>query len=78
MARTRWIERLAKRSVIVHMSDGASVRAVLLRAHPDCLILVESRYLAPDGQETAVDGESVIPRSNVSWIQVLSGIEGIR
>lgn len=78
MARTRWIERLAKRSVIVHLSDGASMRAVLLRSHPDCMVLVEARYLSPDGQETAVDGEIVIPRQNVSWLQVTDNVEGIK
>ncbi len=70
MNRVRWIDRLVRRNVVVHMTTGASVRGVLVGAHRDCLVLSHVAYLGADAVET-VDGEVVVPRERVAWIQTL-------
>lgn len=70
MSRMRWIERLTRRSVVVHTRDGASMRGVLVATYRDCLVLSHANYLAGEGA-VAVDGEVVVPRETVSWLQVM-------
>lgn len=70
MSRVRWIDRLTRRSVVVHTRDGASMRGILVAAHRDCLVLAHVRYLAGEGEVT-VDGEAVVPRDTVAWLQVM-------
>ena len=71
----RWIDRLVKLTVIAHLSDGVSVRGVLSGAYKDCFVLIHAVYLS-SGEQTTVDGEVVIPRANVSWIQVIGSETG--
>lgn len=75
MSMLRWIDRLAKQTVVVHMSDGVSVRGVLIRAYKDCLVIHHAAYLSGNGEETRVDGEVILPRKNLSWIQVIRSSE---
>jgi hypothetical protein len=70
----RWIDRQSKRNVVVHMSDGVSVRGVLFGVYKDCLVLHHAAYLS-SGEETRVDGEVILPRTNLSWIQVMNSTE---
>lgn len=74
MSMLRWIDRLTRRTLVVHMSDGVSVRGVLVNAYRDCLVLEHAAYLS-GGEETRVDGEVILPRKNLSWIQVVSSSE---
>lgn len=66
----RWIDRLTRRTVVVHTTNGMSVRGVLVGAYRDCLVLSHATFL---GVETAeqIDGEAVIPRDRVAWLQTL-------
>lgn len=77
MAR-RWIEKMTRRSVVVHLRDGASIRGVLVEAHGDCLVLTAAEVLATGPGEGPVpaDGRAVLPREGVSWIQDLTPGEG--
>jgi len=70
MAR-HWIDKLTRRNVVVHLTDGTSLSGVLLEVHGDCLVLTAARVLADDGS-VAVDGETVIPRTRISWMQDLT------
>lgn len=70
MSAMSWINRLVKRSVVVHTSTGASIRGVLVGVYRDSLVLAHAIYL-DQGGNVDVDGEAVVPRSNVSWIQTL-------
>lgn len=72
MSRVRWIDRLTRRTVVVHMTTGASVRGVLAGAYRDCLVLDHAAYLASEAIER-VDGEIIVPRERVAWLQVLEG-----
>lgn len=74
MSLVRWIDRLTRRSVVVHTRDGASLKGVLVGSYRDCLVLAHVRYLAGEG-EASVDGEAVVPRETVGWIQVIPSEE---
>jgi hypothetical protein len=74
MRRRPWISQLERRTIVCHLSDGASIRGVLLAAYRDCLVLTSSTFLGQAAGEQVVvpvDGEAVIPRERVSWIQTL-------
>jgi len=75
MSVLRWIERQRKRNVVVHMSDGVSMRGVLFAVYKDCFVMTHVAYLSSNGEETRVDGEVILPRSNLSWFQVIGSSE---
>ena len=66
----RWLDRLTGRTVVVHMTHGASVRGVLIGAYRDCLVLTHAAYLGTESVEK-VDGEVVVLRERVAWMQTL-------
>lgn len=69
----RWLKRITASTVVVHLTDEQSIRGVLWAVHADCLILRHATYLAQDASST-VDGEVVIPRTQVAWMQVLTEV----
>ena len=69
MGAMRWMGRLERRTVVVHMASGASVRGVVIGVYRDSVVLRHSTYLGP--QATEIDGDVVIPRPNVAWVQTL-------
>lgn len=66
----RWLNRLVRKNVVVHMASGVSLRGVLVGVYADSMVLVHAEWLSADAV-TPVDGEAVIPRSNVAWVQIL-------
>lgn len=73
MGRTEpWIDGLTRQTVIVHCKhDGPSFKGVQMAAHADCLILNETLLLEPEVQ-TLMDGDVVIPRENIAYLQVIA------
>lgn len=63
-----WLDKLERRTVIVHLSDGQSIQGVLSAIYDDCVVLERATYLHREGR-TRVDGEAVLPRERVSWLQ---------
>lgn len=70
MSRMRWVDRLVRRSVVIHTTSGESVRGVLVGAYRDCLVLSHAAFLGSDSIE-GIDGEAVIPRERIAWLQTL-------
>lgn len=70
----RWLNRLVRETVVVHTTGGASLRGVLVGVYRDCLVLTHAKYLTSDTTED-VDGEAIIPRPMVAWMQRLPGSE---
>lgn len=64
------------RRVIVHTHEGRSFRAVFWRQRSACIVLRDAMMLAPGHEPTPVDGEVLIFRPQVTFIQVLA--EGAR
>lgn len=66
----RWLNRLTSKTVVVHLSTDESIRGVLAGVYSDCIVLRHAAYLAPNAVDK-VDGEAVIPREKISWMQNL-------
>jgi hypothetical protein len=74
MMRVRWIDRLTRATVVVHLTTGTSIRGVLLGAYRDSLVLGHATYLGTmDGErvDAPIDGEAIVPREQVAWMQAL-------
>lgn len=65
----RGIRRLVRASVIAHTKDDQSIRGVLKAEYRDCIVLAEPHYLH-EAKEDSLKGDAVIPRDNLSWLQV--------
>lgn len=61
---------LAKRRVLVQMRTGGALAGVQWSRRGPLLVLRDVT-LHQDGQRAPVDGEAVIERTEISWIQVL-------
>jgi len=59
------------RRVIVNTKTGKAFRGVLWRKRWGYLVLREAEMLKPRGETVRVDGEVVIERENVDFLQVL-------
>lgn len=70
----RWLPRLVRDTIVVHTITGASLRGVLVGVYSDCVVLSHGTWLGGDTTES-VDGEVVIPRDKVGWIQRLGSNE---
>jgi small nuclear ribonucleoprotein (snRNP)-like protein len=72
MWRVNWLSRLVRETIVVHTTGGASIRGVLVGVYRDCVVLQHAKYLTSDTTED-VDGEAIIPRQMVAWMQRLPG-----
>lgn len=70
----RWVQRLLAHTIVVHTTDGISLRGVLVGQYRDVIVLANAMHLGPDG-DTKVDGNAVIPREKIGWIQTLTTVE---
>lgn len=61
-------ERLARR-VVVTQADGASFGGLVAGTDSGWLLLREAEQYGPQGSRVAVDGELLIPRDRISFIQ---------
>ncbi len=59
------------RRVIVNTKTDRSFRGVLWRQRAGYLVLRNAELLKPRGETARVDGEVVIERENVDFVQVL-------
>lgn len=70
-----WLDDLTLETVLVHTRDDMSFRGVKSSVYDDCLVLKEARVLEDEGVSSVLNGEVVIPRERVHFIQILSGDE---
>lgn len=74
MARNR-LPKLVKASVVVHTRDAKSISGVLVGVHRDALAIAHATYLMDDGRREQLAGDVLIPRANVSFLQLERGGE---
>lgn len=60
------------RRVIVNTKTQLAFRGVLWARRADYLVLRNAELIQPGGQTTDIDGEIVIERANVDFLQVMS------
>ena len=70
----RYIDSIARETVVVHLDDGTSLRGVLFAVHRDCIVLAHAEVLGADAN-TKIDGEAVIERTRKFWMQRLPPVE---
>jgi len=61
------------RRVIVNTKTDRAFRGVLWRKRRGYLVLRNAEMLKPRGETVTVDGEVVIDRGNVDFVQVIGG-----
>lgn len=66
-----WLGDITLSTVIVHTTDGPSIKGLRSAVHDDCLVLREA-VLLEDAGVSQFDGEVVIPRERVSFMQLVS------
>lgn len=69
LARGRWLRARTLRTVVIHLTDGTSIRGVLADSGRHGLVLTFARYLDAEAEVPLV-GETLIPRERVLVIQV--------
>lgn len=59
------------RRVIVNLLSGDAIEGVLLRAKGQLLFLADATLLPEQGQPTPVDGEVIVERAQIAFVQAL-------
>ncbi len=67
-----YVAAIIRETVAAHLATGASLRGVLVAAHRDCVVLAHASLLQSDGEAVPLDGEQLIPRGQLLWLQRLS------
>lgn len=70
-ADTEWFPKLEAKRVIVHTGEH-SIEGVLTGIYSDCVVIAHARYLLNATDIQPLDGEQVVPRPNIEWVEVLS------
>lgn len=66
-----WWRRLAvRRRVIVNMKDRSAFEAILWKRKGPYLILRDAVFMEPGVKPVHVDGEAIITKADVAWIQL--------
>jgi small nuclear ribonucleoprotein (snRNP)-like protein len=60
---------LLHRTVIVNLTNGDSISGVLYRDPGNLLVLMNAVYLHPGTEPAPLDGETVIERTQVLFVQ---------
>jgi small nuclear ribonucleoprotein (snRNP)-like protein len=60
---------IERRRVIVNLTDGSSFEGVLYRQDGPLLVLKNATYLEPRQQPVPLDGDTIIERDRVLFIQ---------
>lgn len=64
--------RLVKRKVILNLKNDRSFRGILWERRFGVLVLRQAELLKPGGQAVKMDGELVVFKSDVDFIQVVN------
>lgn len=64
-----WLDDVTLETVIVHTRDGMSLKGLKASVYDDCLVLKEARVLEDEGVSSVLNGEVVVPRERVHFIQ---------
>lgn len=68
-----WLDDITLQTVLVHLTDnGPSIKGLKAAVHDDCLVLRDPLVLEESGS-TLLDGECVIPRERVLFMQLVPG-----
>lgn len=60
-----------RRRVVVNLVTGTAIAGVLLKRSGPLLVLADATVFPRDGVESKVDGEVVVERSQVEFVQAM-------
>lgn len=67
-----YLRRVTRRHVVVNLKSGTSIKGVLYDVHRDVLVIRHASVAPAKAREfTEADGEQLIDRRDVDWIQLL-------
>jgi len=69
ISRRPYLKQLTAETVVLHTTDDASIRGVLIAVHSDVYVLRHAAYLNPDGSKVTIDGEVLVPVTRVAFLQ---------
>lgn len=69
----RYLPTVISETVVVNTRDGNSIRGALVASHGDVIVLKGAVYLGATDGDVTIDGEAIIPRERVEWIQRAGG-----
>jgi hypothetical protein len=69
-----WLDAVTLETVIVHTRDGMSLKGLKSSVYDDSIVLKEARVLEAEGLSSLINGEVVIPREQVHFIQIVSDV----
>lgn len=67
---TRGLRGLVKDRVVLHTTDGHSIRGVVIGVYRDSIVLGHTAYL-DEAREAGLEGDVLVPREKIAWIQRL-------
>jgi hypothetical protein len=68
-----WLDALTLETVVLHMThDGPSLKGLKVAVHDDCIIMRDVVALG-DEVSDVLDGQVVVPRERVLFLQVVAG-----
>ena len=70
-----WTRTAVRRRVVVNLKSGKAFRGVLLARRGPLLVLVNAELIEQRQQPIPVDGQVVVERAAVEFMQVLAGEE---
>jgi hypothetical protein len=66
-----WLAEATLDTVVVHTTHGQSIKGNLRTTYSDSLVLTEARVLLDEGMSQQLNGEIVVPRERVHYIQTV-------
>jgi hypothetical protein len=66
-----WLDDLTLDTVVVHTTQGQSIKGNRRSVYEDCLVLSDARVLMDEGMSQMLNGEVVIPRERVHFLQTV-------
>lgn len=70
----RGLKRRLTRTLVVHTTDGQTVRGILTGDYADLIVLSSPAYLQ-GANETQLGGDVLILRERIGWMQDVTGVE---
>ena len=64
----RWIVQARRHRILVHLTDGQTIKGVLVESDRESVVLASAEYLTSTGS-TAMAGDVWVPRRLVRFIQ---------
>lgn len=66
-----WLDAVSLETVIVHVTDGPSLKGLREVVHDDCLVLRDALVFHEEDAPQQLDGLLVVPREKVLFVQVV-------